>query len=338
MAAAPFVLQAPSNRDARFEPVDLDNEAATKTDPPFVLSIETAQYRPLKAARLCLQIEWGPDRGRIVVLDAASRDFVKLLEVPKPWTYRALSLSRDGTRVVIRARNDDTKSVNLMVTDFATGRSTVVDENYSGTDWGAAISPDKTALAVLATDMADHVEVSRVDLAAGSRSQLWSASDGPLGAIISWSPAGDLIAVGCDTRRARGVSTVILDAITGQEIQRIKRSAPLPCSNGTWLDDRTLIVRDLRTEFSARWKAIDVLDGTSTEYEWPPTASVGWLAYFHGRVLHAIRDPGLRGKRYVSSALELMQQEPFMTLKPSTLDLNFIDVAPDAAGPGISSA
>lgn len=326
------MLKARSNRGARFEPVDHDNEAAAGTSPPFALNVEAARYRPLNAVRLCLQIEWGPDRGRIVVLDAASKDFVKLLEVPKPWTYQALSLSRDGSQVVVRARNDDTKSVNLMVSDFATSQSIVVDGNHSGTDWGAALSPDTTSLAALATSMDGRVEVSRVDLITGSRRQLWSASDGPLGASVSWSPSGDFIAVGCDTRRAGGTSTVIVDAITGREVHRIKKSAPLPCPNGTWLDDRTLIVRDLRTEFSARWKAIDLLDGTSREYDWSPAESDGWLAFFRGRILHATYDSGLGGKRYLSSTLEVMQQEPFMTLEPSTLDLKLIDVAPDASG------
>lgn len=287
---------------------------------PWTLDLDAVPHRPVHRAGVLLA--WGQ---RWFLLDddgfaAAPAQLPPHGEVDIP-----LALSPDGTRLLLSSVENG--GMMLLVDQvLATGRRRRISAPAGRFDFKAAFAPDGQTLAVLTQDD-DMVAIEVIDHVGGRR-RLWAAYGGASEqeTAIAWSTDGTMIAATYLDAEADAVSTVIVDAGNGATVAGYPGRAVVGCPNGTWVDNRRLVlVDDLADEAPPPLYLIDPTGGGRriARPEWwrYPVACLG------GRVLVLDREGGL-----LLTDLHGDQSELFASL-PADLGIATFDIAPAVLRP-----
>ncbi|MEV0310271.1 hypothetical protein [Nonomuraea fuscirosea] len=278
--------------------------------------------RPVRAARMVLAVS-GPGGAAVIVLDADGDTFAAVPGLPAHLAPETVSLSSDGTRLVLTARQDDGAGPpRVVLHTLATGtRQEFTSDDYLR----AALSPDGTHLAVLA-DLSDGpgipgvgdelAGIELIDTGTGARQRLWQAEGYWEEASISWSPDGLLLAATYLTLDDV-LMTVVLDR-TGKELAAYAERVALPGPHSVWASGHELIVYP-EPDDESPLILIDVRTGG--ERRFTRRTFDGYLAVSAGRVVR----PGSAPGQLVTTDLDDGDERPFLTIGPAvsidTLDI-----------------
>lgn len=297
-------------------------------DRSWEIALDAPAARPVRAARMVLAAT-GPGGSAVIVLDADSDTFAAVPGLPAHLAPETVSLSSDGTRLVLTARQDDGAGPpRVVLHTLATGaRQEFASDDYLR----AALSPDGTRLAVLA-DLSDGPgipgvgdELAGIELIAtatgtgtGTRQRIWQAEGYWEEASISWSPDGLLLAATYLTPDDV-LTTVVLDP-TGKELAAYAERVALPGPHSVWASAHELVVYP-EPDDESPLILIDVRTGG--ERRFTRRTFDGYLAISAGRVVRPGAEPG----RIVTTDLDDGDERPFLTIDPA-VSIDALDIVP----------
>ncbi|MFB4270959.1 hypothetical protein [Nonomuraea sp. GTA35] len=291
-------------------------------DRSWEIAFDAPAARPVRAARMVLAAT-GPGGAAVIVLDADSDTFAAVPGLPAHLAPETVSLSSDGTRLVLTARQDDGAGPpRVVLHTLATGaRQEFASDDYLR----AALSPDGTRLAVL-SDLSDGpgipgvgdelAGIELIDTGTGSRQRLWWAEGYWEEASISWSPDGLLLAATYLTLDDV-LTTVVLDR-TGKELAAYAERVALPGPHSVWASGHELVVYP-EPDDESPLILIDVRTGG--ERRFTRRTFDGYLAVSAGRVVR----PGSAPGRLVTTDLDDGDERPFLTLSPA-VSIDALDI------------
>ncbi|MEU8401827.1 hypothetical protein AB0C28_42150 [Nonomuraea sp. NPDC048892] len=299
-------------------------------DRSWEIAFDAPAARPVRAARMVLAAT-GPGGTDVIVLDADSDTFATVPGLPAHLAPETVSLSSDGTRLVLTARQDDGAGPpRVVLHTLATGaRQEFASDDYLR----AALSPDGTRLAVLA-DLSGGPgipgvgdELAGIELidtgtgtdggtGTGTRQRLWQAEGYWEEASISWSPDGLLLAATYLTLDDV-LTTVVLDR-TGKELAAYAERVALPGPHSVWASGHELIVYP-EPDDESPLILIDVRTGG--ERRFTRRTFDGYLAVSAGRVVR----PGSAPGQLVTTDLDDGDERPFLTVSPA-VSIDALDI------------
>lgn len=307
-------------------------------DQPWQLSLDGLEVRRVARAGLLLQAyEVGRPERTVIVRDADDGAFSRVPYEPSLVLTEALSLSRDGRRIVSLCRElSGAKRDVLVVHTLADGSESRFAEGDDGRDQCAAFSPDGRSLAVLAATEVwapeGHIEenlliVEILDPATGGRRRLWT---GPgfvsAEAAISWSPDGRLIAVLHEDPDEQPVVTVI-QADDGRTVSDLGDLEVVGTPQGMWHGNRQLFAVPQYPDDDGHMPllVVDVDHGVSRRIDRRGRPPHGCSALHAGRMIGPFPPHGIG-----TADLDGGNPRLLLTHHPMT-QVQVVDIAPDAA-------
>ncbi|GII80824.1 hypothetical protein Sru01_58060 [Sphaerisporangium rufum] len=211
---------------------------------PRDLVVAELPERPVGRAALAVEV-----RGTLVVLDAETREFVRLPRPVPEASFR--SLSADGSRMLL-VKDSARSRGGICALTLADGEEQWFATPDERSDQDAMLSPDGTVIATLADSGEEdpgHAVIGVLDPVTGCRRDLWRAEGAASWESgLCWSPDGRWIAATYMIWDVEydddALSTVIVDAENGAvRIGPIIRSSLLGNTHSPWVDDDRLAFR-----------------------------------------------------------------------------------------------
>ncbi len=308
---------------------------------PEVVDLDDLPVRLVRRASLILETGPGVRDELAVVFDADADAF---LRIPGGRPDAEIdSLSYDGTRLVLIDRG---LGVHPQVTRVGIRILASGEERWFSTpdyqqDQTAVLSPDGTVLAVMGIDDPNTEDgdppvqavIELIDLADGRRRRIWAKTGTGDGFGLGWSPDGRKIAATYTEWQEEiddeDWSTVVVDAATGTVLADTPWTALLGWSNGTWLDDHT-VVHEGRTEDGDDKIWFRNLD-TREMAVGPDLDAFQVHATIHGRlIIRSIQNGPIV---YSTVALDGTDRRPLFTLRSAKSTASNMALAPGAFPP-----